>query len=360
MQRERPQSYVRECPIDLSKESSKVMFEHNLLSQLAAPEDKLYEKRRQLLMRSAKRPFKRSNLVQQKCGRNGEGDTDTISTASLSFSSSSSSISPPRTNSPLSKRRKGNRSHRLKTNKRRMVSFDAKYNQTILVPSHRDLDQLERRSYYFQRDEYVRIRRNIQRTIEFLQSPADHSSSFNPFDNVNSFGIKTGEEHCVRGLECVAEEAVNDFKKRIQRTSKAAVFRWQENHRRRIVDKLISAQSSQQMCVALSKEYRKYTSQCEEIARRWGQFDAMDAGYDPVLSSSIVVNCGTTESQANDESSISEGIAVVERPIDNNASLSSLSYDGDDGEDEKEGCDHFNARDSVNAFDSLPGGLFNY
>ena len=66
------------------------------------------------------------------------------------------------------------------------LSFDTKYNKTTLVPSHRDLDESERRSYYFQRDEYVRIKRNIQRTIEFLKSPTDSTSNADHNGNSNA------------------------------------------------------------------------------------------------------------------------------------------------------------------------------
>lgn len=357
MQTETPQSHDRACPMDSSEEPSKIRYQHKSLSP-ATDADKLDQKRRQLLIRSAKRPFKRSRLVRQKCCQEGKGETDTISTASLSLSNCSSCpISATRTRSPISKRRKRNASRRLNTTKQRVVSFDTKYNQTILVPSHRDLDRFERRAYYFQRDEYVRIKRNIQQTIEFLKSPIDYSSSFNPFHDAQSFAPKAREEHCVRGLECLAEEAVNDFKKRIQKTSKTAVFRFQEKRKRRIVDNVMSVNSSHQ--VALAEEYRKYTAQCEQIARRWGKFDAMDAGYDPASSSSIAVNCGNAQSQAKDNSSIADAM-TVEHPVDFNASLSSLSYDGDDGEDEKEGSDDLNAGDRDNAFDSLPEGLFNF
>lgn len=247
-----------------------------------------------------------------------------------------------------------------------MVSFDTKYNETTLVPSHRDLDESERRSYYFQRDEYVRIKRNIQRTIEFLKSPTDSTSVSGSFvATAPTNATNVAEEHCVRGLECLAEDAVNDFKKRIQKTSKSAVFRFQENRRRRVSDNRMSRDSAHETSLALADLYRKSTAQCEHIARRWGQFDAIDAGYDPTSSSAVAVSCATALSPTDNESAIVSNI-TVETQVDNNASLSSLSYDGDDGEDENESNDEFNfppvvnAGESANEFDSLPEGLFNF
>jgi hypothetical protein len=325
-------------------------------------EDDIDKKRRQLLIRSAKRPFKRSRLQQKQCNREEKDETDTVTTASLSSSSTAT------TKSPKSKKSKGNLLRRLQRENRRIVSFDTKYNTTSIVASHTDLTETERRSYYFQRDEYVGIKRNIQRTIEFLKSPNDASlaSVLESKPSGNTFA----EEHCVRGLECLAEEFVNEHKKRVQKSSKSAVFRFQENRRRRRLGK---SRSVDEASLALAEIYIKYTSQCKSIAIRWGHFDAIDAGIDPAATSSssataTAVTCETATSLVSKEPVIDNNI-TVETPVDNNASLSSLSYDGDDGEEEEndnESSDDFNlppvvdAGKSANGFDSLPDGLFNF
>lgn len=309
------------------------MYKEHTLS-MATEDDDMDKKRRQLLIRSAKRPFKRSRIIQQNC-REAKRETDTISTASLSSSTTLESA--------ISILRRSNANHlrgKQKRDGRRVVSFDTKYNQTILVPSHRDLNKVERRAYYFQRDEYIRIKRKIHRLIEFLKSPSDS----------RPLAI---DAPCIRGLECLAEDAVNDFKKRVQKTSKSAVFRFQEKHKRSTD------------AVALAEVYKRHTSQCENIARRWGHFDAIDAGYDPTASSTVAVISATAAAPTELESTIGSNV-TVDTPVDNNASLSSLSYDGDDGEDENESNDDFNpppvvnAEEPVNAFDSLPEGLFNF
>ncbi len=326
----------------------------------AVEEDDMDKKRRQLLIRSAKRPFKRSRIIEKQYCQERKGETDTISTASLSSSTTIESA--------ISKRSYGSHIRgRPKRDNRRVVSFDAKYNQTTIVPSHRDLDKYERRSYYFQRDEYVRIKRNIQRTIEFLKAPTD---SANPFGSLAietpAFAKNHEEEHCIRGLECLAEDAVNDFKKRIQKISKTAVFQYQQNCERDISEKTGSIDEIHERWLAVAEVYKRHTSQCENIARRWGHFDAIDAGYDPTASSAVAVNSATASSQTKRKAAIGSDV-TIDTPIDYNASLSSLSYDGDDGEDEdeNESNDEFNlpqvANDEpVNAFDSLPEGLFNF
>lgn len=235
-----------------------------------------------------------------------------------------------------------------------------------MVPSHNDLSETERRAYYFQRDEYVKIKRNIQRTIEFLRSPSDVSGSQSASHRINA-----EEEHCVRGLECLAEDFVNDHKKRVQKSSKSAVFLFQENRRRSLGNtKAIkskdenaisrSIKEDQKASLALAEIYKKYTLQCNNIARRWGHFDAIDAGIDPTQSSTTTVTCATASSVTIKESAVDNNI-IVETTVDNNASLSSLSYDGDDGEeDENESNDNFIGESTNNGFDSLSGGLLNF
>jgi hypothetical protein len=340
--------------------SSKVSNEFSATNVSDIDVDK---KRRQLLIRSAKRPFKRSRLVQQKGHRKDEDETDTVTTASLSSATTSTTKSPlcmKKHNSP--------RRHKRETpRKRRMVSFETKYNETTMVPSHNDLSETERRAYYFQRDEYVRIKRNIQRTIGFLQSPSDASGSESASQKNNA-----EEEHCVRGLECLASEYVNDHKKRVQKSSKSAVFSFQRNRRRSLGKKATESKGDgvtsrsiledHEAILALAETYKKYTAQSNNIARRWGHFDAIDVGIDPTQPSTTAVTCATASSSSLTikEPAVENNI-VVETTVDNNASLSSLSYDGDDGEeDENESNDSFIGDSATNGFDSLPSGLLNF
>jgi len=217
----------------------------------------------------------------------------------------------------------------------------------------------------------VGIKRNIQRTIEFLRSPTDSPSA--------SARNSSAEEHCVRGLECLAEDFVNDHKRRVQKASKSAVFRFQQNRRRKLGktrsmmeskdddEKSRSIDEAHEASMELAELYKKSTSQCEHIAKRWGHFDAIDADIDPVSSSPTAVTCATEVSSVNKQSTVDTKF-IIETPIDNNASLSSLSYDGDDGEEEEENesNDDFNlppvvdARKPAHGFDSLPDGLFNF
>jgi len=345
-----------------SEEQTQIMVKQNStstskmsLESSTADEDDIDKKRRQLLIRSAKRPFKRSRLLQKQLRREEKDETDTITTASLSSTSTAT------TKSSIFK----NNNHELhrgrKRETRRVVSFHTRF-ETAFVPSHRDLSEAERRSLYFQRDEYVGIKRNIQQTMKFLKSPADPSSMGSISSSLQN---SMAEEHCVRGLECLAEEFVNDHKKRVQKASKNAVFRFQEKRRRRIRDST-SADELYKMSLALAEVYKKHTSQCEHIARRWGHFDAIDAGYDPTVSSATAVSCATDTSLTNNELAVhelavdSDSNMTIDTSVDNNASLSSLSYDGDDGEEENESNDDFNTGESVNEFDSLPNGLFNF
>jgi len=330
-------------------------------------EDIVDKKRRQLLIKSAKRPFKRSRLLQQRCCRIDEDEIDTVITTSTTTTKSS-----------MSKKSEGKllrRHKRLKPCKRRMVSFDTRYNETNSVPSREDLTETERRSYYFQRDEYVGIKRNIQRTIEFLRSPTDVSLASSSTSNHESasLGNLVAEEYCVRGLECLAEDFVNEHKRRVQKSSQFAVFRFQENRRRRMAKMMSeskddddkSANEAHEASLTLAEIYKKSTSQCDHIAKRWGHFDAIDAGIDP-SSSATAVTCATATSGTSKESAVNNNI-IVETSVDNNASLSSLSCDGDDGEEEEnESNDNFNhspvvnAGESANGFDSLPNVLFNF
>lgn len=348
----------------------------NITLECSASNDDVDKKRRQLLIRSAKRPFKRSRLLkqQQRC-RDEKDETDTITTASIS----SGSATPE---SSISKKSKCDHLRRHKTEKprkRRIVSFETKYNTTISVPSNKDLSDAERRSYFLQRDEYVGIKRSIQRTIEFLRSPNDvsMSSGSTSRSGTTNLGNHVEVEHCVRGLECLAEDFVNDHKRRVQKTSKSAVFRFQEKRRRMLGKKMTMFEAkddndsarltddAHETSLALSELYRKHTSQCEAIARRWGHFDAIDAGYDPTTSSAAAVTRATTISRTSKGAAVESNI-IVESPGDNNASLSSLSYDGDDGEEENETNESFslppvvNAEETTHGFDSLPNGLFNF
>ena len=367
------QSKIQVKQLSTPTMSSSPPSSNEALESSASNEDDIDKKRRQLLIRSAKRPFKRSRLLQQQRRREEKEETDTITTASIS---SKSSI----TKSSSCKKDKANHPRRLNTEKprkRRMVSFDIKYNKFIFVPSHKDLSDAERRSYFLQRDEYLGIKRNIQRTIEFLRSPNDISmSSGSTSHSGTSVGNAIEEEHCVRGLECLAEDFVNDHKRRVQKTSKSTVFRFQEKRRQMLGktktrfeskderDRISSIVDPYEASLALARIYRKHTSQCEDIARRWGHFDAIDAGYDPTSSSATVVTCATATSQTSKDS-VDNNI-FVENSVDNNASLSSLSYDGDDGEEENDNNEDFNlppvvdAAESAHGFDSLPNGLFNF
>lgn len=325
------------------------------LESSTADEDDIDKKRRRLLIRSAKRPFKRSRLLQKQRRQEEKNETDTFTTASLS-SASTATTKPSIFKNNNDKLLRGR-----KRETRRVVSFHTRF-ESAFVPSHRDLSETERRSLYFQRDEYVGIKRNIQQTMKFLRSPADISSSGS---TSSSLETSMAEEHCVRGLECLAEEFVNDHKKRAQKASKNAVFRFQEKRRRRIRE-LTSADESYKMSLALAEVYKKHTSQCEHIARRWGHFDAIDAGYDPKASSATVVSRAADTSLINNELAVHELVVdsdnnmTIDTSVDNNASLSSLSYDGDDGEEENDSKDDFNASESANEFDSLPNGLFNF
>jgi len=362
---EQPRTVTKQSPTSMMASSSLSSKVSNEFSATNVSDIDVDKKRRQLLIRSAKRPFKRSRLVQQKGHRKDEDEADTVTTASLS--SASASTSTTKTKSPLCMKKQNSprRHKRVTPRKGRMVSFDMKYNETTMVPSHNVLSETERRACYFQRDEYVKIKRNIQRTIEFLRSPTDASGSESASQKNNA-----EEEHCVRGLECLAEDRVNNHKKRVQTYSKKAVFYFQDNRRRSLRKKATESKvdgattrsilEDHKASLALAETYKKYTAQSNDIARRWGHFDAIDVGIDPTLSSTTAVTCATVSSLTIKEPAIENNI-IVETNVDNNASLSSLSYDGDDGEeDENESNDSFIGESGTNGFDSLPSGLLNF
>jgi len=227
-------------------------------------------------------------------------------------------------------------------------------NETISVPSHKDMSEKERVSYYVQKDEYAGIKQDIQRTVVFLKSPNEASCSSIYGSGLNSAtnGNAVEEEHCVRGLESLVATFVNDHKKRAQKSSRYAVFRFQD--KRKSSEKLtaIATEEADNASIALAEVYKRCTSECENIARRWGYFDAIDAGIDPTSSSLQTASASSTViSLGSNVSGVDNSIAL-ETLADNNASLSSISYDGDENDGEEE-------NESTNDFNSLPDELFN-
>jgi len=239
-------------------------------------EEFIKRKRRLLLQRSAKGPSMRLRLLQQQ-RRREEDEKEKEETIT--------------TKTPMKNSRAQNNQQHKKNKKRRVgvdvvsVSFDTQNEEIISVQSHEDYSKKERVSYYVQKDEYADIKQNIHRTIKFLKSTTDstsqsstngsNSSTSSSSDSDTATANCTNiEEHCIRGLESLAEDYVGEHKRRIQRSSKSAVFRFQEDKRK--VDN--KNENEAVATLALAEIYKRCTAGCQDIARRWGHFDAIDAG----------------------------------------------------------------------------------
>ncbi|OEU06519.1 hypothetical protein FRACYDRAFT_254539 [Fragilariopsis cylindrus CCMP1102] len=127
------------------------------------------------------------------------------------------------------------------------VSFDTmKGDEITLIPSLDDYTQNELESSYFSKNEYANIIQRVHQTVKYLRrkdtsSNSDSSASAAVvMEDENETIIEHEEDvenesndyHCVRGLETYAEEYVGNHRKRVQRISKSAVFRYQKQQLR--------------------------------------------------------------------------------------------------------------------------------
>mmetsp|Transcript_7417 Transcript_7417/g.14533 ORF Transcript_7417/g.14533 Transcript_7417/m.14533 type:complete len:364 (-) Transcript_7417:100-1191(-) len=222
--------------------------------------------------------------------------------------------------------------HPKKKPKRRVVSFDTRSNETIYIQCHTDYSEKENASYYLQRKDYKGIRQEIQRTINFVKFPSacdentiqvvpaasgtsSASASTNASTNASTAGCCSTEELCVRGLESLVEDFVNEHKKRVQEFSKSIVLRFQDElkrnkKRRKIEERRNDNDYDVAATLALAEIYKRATIDCEHIARRWGHFDAIDAGIhnpSPSFSTAAIVSAsassatGTTVTDNDDD-----------------------------------------------------------
>jgi hypothetical protein len=172
------------------------------------------------------------------------------------------------------------------------VSFDTmKGDEIIVIPSLDDYTQNELESSYFSKNEYANIIQRVHQTVKYLRrkdtsSDSDSSASAAVvMEDENETIIEHEKDvendyHCVRGLETYAEEYVGNHRKRVQRISKSAVFRYQKQQlrlkkRRTETKKSVSNVSNVN---ELAEIYKRSSKGCQEIANRWGYFDAIDAG----------------------------------------------------------------------------------
>ena len=284
---------------------------------------------------------------------------------------------------PKKNSRTQNNQQQKKKKKRRVdvvsVSFDTQNEEIISIQSHEDYSKKERISYYVQKDEYADIKQNIQRTIKFLKSPTDspsssstkssNSSSSSSSDSDAATANDTNiEEHCIRGLESLAEDYVGEHKRRIQRSSKSAVFRFQEDKRKADNKNKNEKEENEAVAtLALAEIYKRCTAGCQDIARRWGHFDATDAGIVSTasLSSSSADTTSTLATSSVTTTAVLDDTAVDDLSGHDNA-MSSISDDGDNADDDDDEKEETNDSDSLpvnngestNAFDSLPDVLF--
>ena len=212
-----------------------------------------------------------------------------------------------------------------KKQKRRVVSFDTRRNETISIQCHTDYSEEEHASYYFQKNDYAAIKQEIQRTIDFVKSPItcdEKTMEAAPASSSTSTNTSTAawcstEEFCVRGLESLVEDFVNEHKKRVKETSKFAVLRLQEklkrDKKRRKTEERRNDDGDDDtnndghghaVTLALAEIYKRATTDCEHIARRWGHFDAIDAGIhnpSPSFSTATIVSASASTATTDDE-----------------------------------------------------------
>lgn len=304
---------------------------HKSAPAIAGDQEMLNKKRRLLLLQSAKAPSKRKEII----ARLREEEKRAMAATAM--------MEPKKE----IVRRSSILRLRHPKKQRRAVYFEANNNQVISVQSHKDYSQEEYNSYYFQKEEYAAIKKDIQRTIDFFKSPNDGCAK--------NRATSSSEEHCIRGIESLVEDFVNNHKKRIQKQSKIAVFKFQKKlaRKRRRDEERTGPQTEryeEQMVRALADVYKRCTSDCEHIARRWGHFDAVDAGIE-VASESFSTELVSEDSNESSSTKMNTQMDSREGSI---SSLSSISCDG-------EGKAQISPAGNVNSdFDSLQNVLFNY
>ena len=194
------------------------------------------------------------------------------------------------------------------------VSFDTmKGDEIIVIPSLDDYTQNELESSYFSKNEYANIIQRVHQTVKYLRrkdtSDSDSSAVVVMEDeNNNEEDVENENEndyHCVRGLETYAEEYVGNHRKRVQRISKSAVFRYQKQQLRLKKRSHSNNKKEQHVVSELAEIYKRSSKGCQDIANRWGYFDAIDAGIGIVVGTDAVagtvVNAGKTTTAAATE-----------------------------------------------------------
>lgn len=149
------------------------------------------------------------------------------------------------------------------------VTFDDRQNVVTRIPSVNDLTCEEHSAYFYQRHEYTMMRDDAKQTIIKLLNA--RSSGLSDTTAFNEVMLDDSEEVCVRGLEYLADDFVSTHRKRARLMSMSAVFTHQDFHRS------CQGNSSPYDMEGMAQAYQTYTVGCQEIAKRWGHFDAIDA-----------------------------------------------------------------------------------
>jgi hypothetical protein len=92
---------------------------------------------------------------------------------------------------------------------------------------------------------------------------------------------------CVRGLECLADDYVNMHRKRARELSMSAVFAYQNMSH---VEKGFVSNATVDV-EAVAQAYMIHTKRSQNIACRWGHFDALDADIQQKTSEIIAIDC---------------------------------------------------------------------
>ena len=170
---------------------------------------------------------------------------------------------------------------------RRNVSFDESKTQTIPVLSLGDFTPEELTATYYSRQEYAHMRDCIKHTVRFLKYRQYPPPSFAPHIDVHS-----ESDMCVRGLECLADDYVNMHRKRARELSMGAVFAYQ--------NACLIQNTFLEHCAidvdAMAQAYSIHTQRAQQVAGRWGHFDALDAGIQHKATSTstpevIAIDC---------------------------------------------------------------------
>jgi hypothetical protein len=138
--------------------------------------------------------------------------------------------------------------------------IDETQNQQHVVLSLQDYTSREHYTSFYSREEYIHMKESVKKTIRSLKHRMAQPSSCH-------LGFVLDEDICIRGLEFMADDYINMYRKRSREISMAAVFTCQSIQHSAVYNK----------AEAIAQAYKQHTTRAQSIAERWGHFDALDS-----------------------------------------------------------------------------------